>query len=74
MTARESDIQGRVFVSFVVEPDGSITNVEVMRGIGGGCDEEALRLVQSMPNWKPGKVRGSAVRVSYTLPIVFKLQ
>ena len=73
MTARESDIQGRVFVSFVVEPDGSITNVEVTRGIGGGCDEEALRLVQSMPNWKPGKVRGSAVRVSYTLPIVFKL-
>ena len=74
MMARESDIQGRVFVSFVVEPDGSITNVAVLRGIGGGCDEEALRVVQSMPNWKPGKQRGSAVRCSFTVPIVFKLQ
>ena len=74
MMARESDIQGRVFVSFVVEPDGSITNVAVLRGIGGGCDEEALRVVQSMPNWKPGKQRGSAVRCAYTVPIIFKLQ
>ncbi len=74
MMARESDIQGRVFVNFVVEPDGSITNVTVMRGIGGGCDEEALRVVQSMPKWKPGKQRGSAVRVNYTVPIIFKLQ
>ena len=74
MMARESDIQGRVFVNFVVEPDGSITNVAVLRGIGGGCDEEALRVVQSMPNWKPGKQRGSAVRCSFTVPIVFKLQ
>ena len=74
MMARESDIQGRVFVSFVVEPDGSITNVAVLRGIGGGCDEEALRVVQSMPNWKPGKQRGSAVRCSFTVPIIFKLQ
>ena len=74
MMARESDIQGRVFVNFVVDPDGSITNVTVMRGIGGGCDEEALRVVQSMPNWKPGKQRGSAVRCSFTVPIIFKLQ
>ena len=74
MMARESDIQGRVFVNFVVEPDGSITNCSVMRGIGGGCDEEALRVVQSMPNWKPGKQRGSAVRCSFTVPIIFKLQ
>ena len=74
MMARESDIQGRVFVNFVVEPDGSISNVTVMRGIGGGCDEEALRVVQSMPNWKPGKQRGSAVRCSFTVPIIFKLQ
>ncbi len=74
MMARESDIQGRVFVSFVVEPDGSITNVAVLRGIGGGCDEEALRVVQSMPNWKPGKQRGSAVRCAFTVPIIFKLQ
>ena len=74
MMARESDIQGRVFVNFVVEPNGTITNVTVMRGIGGGCDEEALRVVQSMPNWKPGKQRGSAVRCSFTVPIIFKLQ
>lgn len=74
MMARESDIQGRVFVNFVVEPDGSISNVTVMRGIGGGCDEEALRVVQSMPKWKPGKQRGTAVRCSFTVPIIFKLQ
>ena len=73
MTARENDIQGRVFVTFVIEPDGSITNVTVMRGIGGGCDEEAIRIVQSMPNWKSGKQRGVAVRCSFTVPIIFKL-
>ena len=74
MQARESDIQGKVFVGFVVEKDGSITNVQVLRGIGGGCDEEAIRVVQSLPKFKPGKQRGNPVRVAYTLPIVFKLQ
>ena len=74
MTAQENGIQGRVFVNFVIEPDGSITNVRVMRGIGGGCDEEAIRIVQSMPNWKPGKQRGVAVRSSFTVSIIFKLQ
>ncbi|MBO5847615.1 MAG: TonB family protein [Bacteroidales bacterium] len=74
MTAQENGIQGRVFVNFVIEPDGSITNVTAMRGIGGGCDEEAIRVVQSMPNWKPGKQRGVAVRSSFTVPIIFKLQ
>ena len=72
--ARESGIQGRVFVNFVVEPDGSVSNVKVLRGIGGGCDEEAMRVVKAMPKWTPGKQRGKAVRVSYTLPVVFKLQ
>ena len=72
--ARESGIQGRVFVNFVVEPDGSVSNVKVMRGIGGGCDEEAMRVIKSMPKWKPGKQRGKAVRVTYTIPVVFKLQ
>ena len=72
--ARESGIQGRVFVGFVVEPDGSVSNVKIMRGIGGGCDEEAMRVVKSMPKWKPGKQRGKPVRVSYTLPVNFKLQ
>lgn len=74
MMARESDIQGRVFVGFVVEKDGSISNVRVLRGIGGGCDEEAVRVVQTLPKFKPGKQRGNPVRVQYTLPIVFKLQ
>ena len=72
--ARETGIQGRVFVGFVVEPDGSVSNVKVLRGIGGGCDEEAMRVVKSMPKWKPGKQRGKAVRVSYMLPVNFKLQ
>ncbi|MBP5573077.1 MAG: energy transducer TonB [Bacteroidales bacterium] len=72
--ARESGIQGRVFVNFVVEPDGSVSNVKVLRSLGGGCDEEAMRVVKSMPKWKPGKQRGKAVRVSYILPVNFKLQ
>ena len=72
--ARETGIQGRVFVGFVVEPDGSVSNVKVLRGIGGGCDEEAMRVVKNMPKWKPGKQRGKAVRVSYMLPVNFKLQ
>ena len=72
--ARESGIQGRVFVNFVVEPDGSVSNINVMRSLGGGCDEEAVRVVKNMPKWKPGKQRGKPVRVSYILPIVFTLQ
>ena len=72
--ARESGIQGRVFINFVVENDGSVTNVKVMRSLGGGCDEEAIRVVKSMPKWKPGKQRGKPVRVSYNLPVNFKLQ
>ncbi len=72
--AKESGIQGRVFINFVVEPDGSISNVKVLRGIGGGCDEEAVRVVESMPKWKPGMQRGKPVRVSYNLPVKFTLQ
>jgi protein TonB len=72
--AKESGIQGRVFINFVVEPNGAISNVKVLRGIGGGCDEEAVRVVSKMPNWKPGKQRGKAVRVSYNLPVKFTLQ
>lgn len=71
--ARENDIQGRVYVQFVVEPDGSISNVEVIRSIGGGCDEEAVRLVQNMPKFKPGKMNGYPVRVQYTVPVKFML-
>ena len=71
--AKEKEIQGRVFISFVVEKDGSIGEVKVLRGIGGGCDEEAARVISSMPKWKPGKQKGEFVRVSYQIPIMFKL-
>ena len=72
--AKESGIQGKVYVTFVVEKDGSITDVKVLRGIGGGCDEEAIRVVAAMPQWKPGKQRGKPVRVQYNLPVRFTLQ
>lgn len=70
--AKKNGIKGRVFVDFIIEPDGSVTNAKVVRGIGSGCDEEAVRVIQSMPKWNPGKQRGNAVRVSYRLPVVFK--
>jgi len=72
--AKESGIQGRVFINFVVEPDGSIDHVKILRGIGGGCDEEAVRVVKSMPKWIPGKQRGKPVRVSFNLPVKFTLE
>ena len=72
--AKESNIQGTVFVTFVVEPDGFISNVKVLRGIGGGCDNEAIRVVRKMPRWAPGKQRGKPVRVQFNLPIKFVLQ
>ena len=72
--ARENGIRGLVYVNFIVEPDGSVSNIRVLRGIGGGCDEEAVRLVESMPKFKPGMQRGEAVRVSYTVPVNFKLE
>ncbi len=72
--ARESGIQGRVYVTFVVERNGLVTDVKILRGIGGGCDEEAIRVVKAMPKWIPGKQRGKPVRVQFTLPIKFTLQ
>jgi protein TonB len=72
--AKESGIQGTVYVTFVVEKDGSVSNVKVLRGIGGGCDEEAIRVVKSMPKWTPGKQRGKPVKVQYNLPCRFVLQ
>lgn len=71
--ARESNVSGTVFVTFVVEPDGSVSNVKLLRGIGGGCDEEAMRVVKQMPRWKAGKQRGRPVRQQYNLPIKFTL-
>ncbi len=73
VVAMESGIQGRVYVTFVVEKDGSISDVKVLRGIGGGCDEEAVRVIKAMPKWNPGKQRGRAVRVLYNVPVNFTL-
>ena len=70
--ARNLGIQGRVFVGFVVEPDGSVSNVKLLRGIDSDCDEEAMRVIKSLPKWKPGKQHGKPVRVYYQLPIFFK--
>lgn len=72
--AKESGIQGTVYVTFVVEKDGSVTDIQVARSIGGGCDEEAVRVVKAMPKWKPGQQRGKAVRVRFSLPLKFTLQ
>ena len=66
-------IQGRVFVSFIVEPDGSISNVKLVRSVDVNLDREALRVVSEMPNWTPGKQGGNKVRVRYSLPIAFRL-
>lgn len=65
-------IEGKVYVTFTVETDGSITNIKVLRDIGGGCGQEAVRVVSMMPKWKPGTQRGKPVRVQFNLPIVFK--
>ncbi|KAF0128599.1 MAG: TonB family protein [Bacteroidetes bacterium] len=72
--AREQMIQGRVYLSFIVEKDGSVSSIELLRGIGGGCDEEAIRVVNAMPSWQPGRQNGRAVRVAYNLPIRFSLK
>lgn len=66
-------IEGKVFVQFVVGKDGKLTNIEVIRGIGGGCDEEAIRILENAPKWKPGKQRGRPVLVKMVLPITFKI-
>jgi len=71
--ARESNIQGTVYVTFVVERNGAINDVRVLRGIGGGCDEEAVRVIRAMPKWMPGKQRGKPVRVQYNMPVKFTL-
>ena len=72
-SAKANKIEGRVFVSFVIEKDGSITNAEVMRGIDKECDAEAVRVVSSMPKWQAGTQNGEAVRCRFTVPFIFKL-
>ncbi|MDX9909510.1 MAG: energy transducer TonB, partial [Mariniphaga sp.] len=72
--AQENGIQGRVYVTFVVNTDGSIADAKIARGVDPSLDKEALRVVSTLPRWKPGMQRGKAVRVSYTVPINFVLQ
>src|ERR1700743_245923 len=72
--AKENNVQGKVFLSFVVEKDGSLTDVKTVRGIGSGCDDEAMRVLKASPKWKPGIQNGRPVRVSYTIPVSFTLQ
>ncbi len=72
--AKKAKVQGRVFINFIVEKDGSISHVKVMRGIGYGCDEEAVKAVENMPRWIPGYQRGKPVRVSFNVPVKFTLQ
>lgn len=72
--AQESGIQGRVICQFVVNRDGSIVDIEVVRSVDRSLDAEAVRVIQSMPKWTPGKQRGKTVRVKYTLPVNFRLQ
>jgi len=71
--AKRMGVEGKVYVQFVVDKDGSITDVKAIRGIGAGCDEEAIRILQKSPKWKPGKQRGRAVKQRIVLPINFKL-
>ncbi len=71
--AREKGVQGMVYVTFVVEKDGTVSDVKAMKGIGAGCDEEAVRVIKAMPKWTPAKHNGKIVRMQYILPFKFTL-
>ncbi len=73
VSAKINKIEGKVIASFVVQKDGSIKKVKIVKGIGGGCDEEVIRMIEGMPAWKPGKHNGKRVKVLFKLPVVFKL-
>ena len=73
-TAKRMGIQGRVFVQFIVDQNGNLTDVKAIKGIGGGCDEEAERVIREAPKWTPGKQRGRPVKVKMVLPVTFKLR
>ena len=72
--ARRKNVNGRVIVKFIVTETGTIDSAKVVRGIGAGCDEEALRVVTTMPSWTPGKQNGKPVNVYFMLPVVFRLE
>ena len=71
--AKDHNISGRVYITFLIDKTGKISEPKVLRGIGGGCDEEALRVIKGMPPWLPGRQNGIPVSVQYNLPIVFNL-
>ena len=72
--AKENGVQGRVTLQFTVNPDGSVSNVKVLRGVDPSLDKEAVRVVSMSPKWKPGKQRDRAVKVTYTFPVIFQLR
>jgi protein TonB len=72
--ARELGIQGKVYIDFVIEKDGTVSNVIVLKGIGYGCDEEAIRVIQSMPAWEAARQNGHRVRMAMTIPVKFTLR
>lgn len=71
--AKQKNVEGKVIVRFVVNADGTVADCEAIKGIGSGCDEEALSIVKGMPRWNPGKQNGKAVNTYYTLPVIFSL-
>lgn len=72
--ARRADIEGRLYISFVVRSTGDISDIKIIKGLGAGLDEEAIRVVKKMPKWKPGRQNGKAVSVQVSIPFIFKLQ
>lgn len=72
-SAIKNKIEGKVIIEFLVDETGKVSSPRVLKGIGSGCDEEALRIVNKMPNWKPGKLRNKPVKVRYVIPVIFSL-
>ena len=72
-SAKDNGVQGTVYITFVIDETGGVTEIKVLRGIGGGCDEEAIRVVKLMPKWTPGKQSGKNVRVQFNMPLKFTL-
>jgi protein TonB len=73
IVAKQNNIQGTVYVKFMVEANGTISDINILKGIGGGCDEEALRVVKIMPKWLPGSQNGKPTKIYFNMPIIFKL-
>jgi len=72
--AQKNNIEGIVYVSFIIETDGTLTDIKIIKGIGAGCDEEVVRVIKNMPKWKPGKQNGKTVRVKINMPVKFSLR